>query len=562
MLTLKKEKKTLALQALRDAKDAVDFKRRTLSSAFRKAMNYRLSKKQFEATEKELTKVLIPFFVEQGRSMTKRLEGMGGKNVEELMEKHGDHDQSTHGRGGGGGDGGIDEALSKLNALPVQNGWVDNKDIFTEVEDGEPYEDISGYREEDIKTETVSIDKLVSTQSVMEKATIEKYIHDPDKPSDIGDVGKDKPFVVKAGNRYFVHDGHHRVAAMKLLGRTEVEINVLSGRIRRDDDDEWDDDEWDDETVHHPQTKSLPPSDPAAKLVKKIFDPKEWQEDLTNRLLPVLARRMGEAAVAHLMTLGIDPRSRKGVKASTAAEWAEENLEDWATLEEAFRASGQSIGILNELPQWMKDNIAERLNESFSQDYWASVSETTMGNAETVLRAGIAEGQSIRDMAVQLREYFEDGGFRYARARSENIARTESANALNGARKDSVAQLQRELGDKVPIKQTWLSALGNTTRATHAELDGVPENKNGMWDLSGYEIPWPGHIDLPANERCNCQCSLTIEFGMQEDEAQQLIDDYWSRVEELGKGTTLLDLWRKHGDHDQLKQGCKSEGES
>jgi len=107
-----------------------------------------------------------------------------------------------------------------------------------------------------------------------------------------------------------------------------------------------------------------------------------------------------------------------------------------------------------------------------------------------------------------------------------------------------------------------LSALGNTTRATHAELDGVPENKNGMWDLSGYEIPWPGHIDLPANERCNCQCSLTIEFGMQEDEAQQLIDDYWSRVEELGKGTTLLDLWRKHGDHDQLKQGCKSEGES
>lgn len=122
-------KKVLAIQALRDAKDAVDFKRRSLSSAFRKALNHKLSKKQFEATEKELTEALIPFFVEQGRSMAKKLENTS-------------------------------------------------------------------------------------------------------------------------------------------------------------------------------------PSSDAAKLVKRIFDPKEWKADLTNIMLPILARRMGEAAVAHLLTLGIDVRKK------------------------------------------------------------------------------------------------------------------------------------------------------------------------------------------------------------------------------------------------------------
>lgn len=275
-------------------------------------------------------------------------------------------------------------------------------------------------------------------------------------------------------------------------------------------------------------------SDSASKLVSKIFDPKEWRGELTNLLLPVLARRMAEAGIAHLLTYGVDVRRRekKKVKASTAAEWAEENTGDWDSLVEAFASSGLPMGVLNEIPKWMQESIAERLSESFSEDYWDRISETTMGDAERVLRRGLAEGQSIGDMAAQLRKYFTGRGLHYARFRSENIARTESGNALNGARKDSVAQLQRELGLRVPMKQSWLSVLGNTTRATHAKLDGVPEDENGMWNLSGHKIPWPGHISLPPEERCQCQCSLTIEFGIDEEAAQAEIDEYWARREE------------------------------
>jgi len=347
-------------------------------------------------------------------------------------------------------------------------------------------------------------------------------------------------------------------------------------------------------------TKTVAPSlDSAHALASLIFDPKEWREKLTNRLLPVMAQKMAEAGVAHLMALGIDVRKkdRKGLKhlpgrhdqsshgrggggdraprdlswndvelvphskwretkATTASEWVDEHMESWESLLAAYEASGLPLGLLNEIPRWMLESIAEQLIESFDQDYWDAVSQTTMGDAEKVLSKGLSEGWSIHRMGMELRQYFEGGGFRYARRRAENIAMTESANALNGARKESVVQLQQELGPRVPIKQVWLSVLSNTTRASHAMLDQVPEDENGLWNLSGYMIPWPGHISLPPGERCWCYCTVSIEFGMNATEAQSIIDEYWQRVQEWeSKGYVWL--WVKHlpGRHDQSSHG-------
>jgi hypothetical protein len=54
------------------------------------------------------------------------------------------------------------------------------------------------------------------------------------------------------------------------------------------------------------------------------------------------------------------------------------------------------------------------------------------------------------------------------------------------------------------MKRAWLSVLGNTTRDTHAALDGVPEDSEGLWNLGGVDIPWPSHVSLPPDERINC----------------------------------------------------------
>jgi len=67
-----------------------------------------------------------------------------------------------------------------------------------------------------------------------------------------------------------------------------------------------------------------------------------------------------------------------------------------------------------------------------------------------------------------------------------------------------------------------------------------------MWNLAGTEIPWPGHISLSPEQRCNCQCTLTIEFGMNEEEAQQEIEEYWNRVGET-KGLKTNPYHDEHG---------------
>ena len=59
--------------------------------------------------------------------------------------------------------------------------------------------------------------------------------------------------------------------------------------------------------------KALAPvSDQAQNLVAQVFDPQEWQDDLVDRALPVLAKKMFEAARAQLRLLGFDRKAVRG----------------------------------------------------------------------------------------------------------------------------------------------------------------------------------------------------------------------------------------------------------
>jgi carbonic anhydrase/acetyltransferase-like protein (isoleucine patch superfamily) len=218
---------------------------------------------------------------------------------------------------------------------------------------------------------------------------------------------------------------------------------------------------------------------------------------------------------------------------TTATEWLNDNPDSLAKLTSMLGDAGMPATVFTELPESLQRSIMDNLRESFSQDYWDSIATTTGGDAATILERGLQEGQSIRAMAEQLKESL--GGDDYARTRAFNIARTESGNALNGARRATMDQLAADLGPQVPMKPTWLSVLGNTTRNEHANRDGVPADRDGLWDLAGYRIPWPGHFSLPAGQRCNCQCSIFTEFGMQDAEAMELIGQYYDRVIEEEK---------------------------
>ena len=316
------------------------------------------------------------------------------------------------------------------------------------------------------------------------------------------------------------------------------------------------------------ETKST--EDVAAIAMKLIFNPDDWTSKLTDATLPVLGVGMVKAGVGFLVDLGIDPRKAYRSpeypvqspeaapeghrdlspidhaltvgtpespsyrvpfpppdRKTTATEWLHDHPEDLEVLEAAMVEAGVPIGILTELPPWMQKSIATNLAETYKQPYWRGVSEDTGGWAEQTLNRGLKDGWSINRIAKTM----SDAAPGYSKMRATRVARTESGNALNGARKASQDQLAKEIPE-VPMRASWLSVLGNTTRDTHAMLDGVPADAEGMWFLGGISIPWPAHFALPPEERCNCACSTITEFGMDESAALEAIQEHEERTGE------------------------------
>jgi hypothetical protein len=265
-----------------------------------------------------------------------------------------------------------------------------------------------------------------------------------------------------------------------------------------------------------------------------VSDHSRWKRDLIDSIMPFVALKMAEAATAEFLLYGVDIRVLESKK-STASEYLENYDGDPSALNEMMLAAGASlpisIGVWTELPESFKQSIATAVSESFSQDYWNEISKTTTEDISRILTEGLQEGESIRTMASKLTETL--GGSAYAKMRATRIARTESANALNAGRSASMQRLQQDLGPQVPMKRTWMSVLAANTRDSHANLDGVPEDADGLWFLGGMRVPYPGHWSLPPGEKCNCLCTLIMEFGMQDSEAFGLIQDYYGRMKSV-----------------------------
>lgn len=234
-------------------------------------------------------------------------------------------------------------------------------------------------------------------------------------------------------------------------------------------------------------------------LAKLVFDPTEWEDELIDIVSPILAEHMSEAVIAYFLSLGIDIRRGRKAKAIVVDEPEAEDVEDLP------------IGISTELPLWMQLEITDQLEETFSQPYWSDIPVTTQQNLATYFGNSLIDGLSIEQMAKGMLEHFTG----YDKMRAKRIARTETGNALNGARNAAYERMKAELPEDVSqhINKSWLSVLGNTTRDDHANLDGEMADEDGMFVLGGVSIPWPGHWSLPPENRINCQCSLLTEMG-------------------------------------------------
>lgn len=235
-------------------------------------------------------------------------------------------------------------------------------------------------------------------------------------------------------------------------------------------------------------------NDTASDLAQQICDTEQWTREMLRAVAPILAQAMVEAALSEWVVLQGETRERK----STASDWLDQMGIDLPE------------GLSAELPGPIKTEIAEALADSFQQPFWNKIAGTTKGDVERVLRQGLREGESMQMVAEKISRI----GPEYSYNRGMLIARTEAGHALNSARNMSYEQFKEDMGEAgTMLNKSWLSVLGNTTRDAHAALDGVFADENGMWNLDGIWIPWPGHYELPPHQRCNCRCSIMTEFG-------------------------------------------------
>ncbi len=267
----------------------------------------------------------------------------------------------------------------------------------------------------------------------------------------------------------------------------------------------------------------------------KIFNPSDWDKELINVTLPIIAKTMAESAMAQYVI--IQDQIKKSRKASTASQWfASLDKPTQQQLADVIFSTAHgdvAMGFMTEYPEWMKTLIQDNLQETFNEPFWAGINQTTGGDIDVLLNEGLQDGWSIDDMADEMETRY--GSNLYPKSRGLLIARTEAGNSLNGTRSQVIDNLKAELGDKYPMRKIWLSILGNTTRDDHANLDGVPAADDGCWALDGIRCRWPGDVRLSAKQRCNCQCSIWTSFGMVDEDADELIAEHEVRQSASGK---------------------------
>ena len=272
--------------------------------------------------------------------------------------------------------------------------------------------------------------------------------------------------------------------------------------------------------------------DKAAKIAKRITDSiftdttlDEYNKDLFKSSLPSLGEAFAKGATTQFEShkaLGLLDGTKSGEDIDGSSSEDVSNDEGKTTPTEVKLTSAeilaqqlieegqefQVIDLFNQnidigAPEWLVENARAELEETMSQDYWINIhGETTRNDITNLLERSLLEGVSTRNIAKSI----EALGGDYSRNRAMRIARTEIPNVLNAGHNSGINQVAEETG--LDIGKEWVSVLGNTTRDSHADIDGDQVKADGLFTLGGVDVPWPAHVALPPEERINCFCSI------------------------------------------------------
>jgi hypothetical protein len=128
------------------------------------------------------------------------------------------------------------------------------------------------------------------------------------------------------------------------------------------------------------------------------------------------------------------------------------------------------------------------------------ISRTTTNQLKSVIKGGIEEGLSERDVGKLIRERAPT----IAASRAQTIARTETHAAANFA----VQQSAESTG--IEMMREWVSAENERTREAHLEANGQIVGMQEDFVVDGENLAYPGDPSGSPENVINCRCSVVF----------------------------------------------------
>lgn len=240
-----------------------------------------------------------------------------------------------------------------------------------------------------------------------------------------------------------------------------------------------------------------------------------WNDRTTRRWARVcrgLANRAADRLAAQAITAAADwhtPDPDALLPPAESAQWARDqtqaNRDDYAhAVAGTIGTTAVTLGIGFDVRNPLVENVIAK----HSGQNIVGITETIRSELMTALQAAHEQGLSVPHAARALRAT----GVRMSKGRATVIARTELNSINNGASHAAVQVLNQGAAQAglsaVSKYKRWLATEDARTRADHAHADGQQVGMNGLFDVGGYPMAYPGDPDGPAREVVNCRCTL------------------------------------------------------
>ncbi len=123
------------------------------------------------------------------------------------------------------------------------------------------------------------------------------------------------------------------------------------------------------------------------------------------------------------------------------------------------------------------------------------INDTIINNIRHQLLRGMDEGETLTELQDRIRHTFNT-----TRSQARTIARTESAQTVNGARQLAMEAEGIE-------QQEWITSNDAHVRPEHQALDGDIK-PTGESFVRGITLRYPGDLQAPARQVINCRCTV------------------------------------------------------